>query len=75
MLLLSKFMFPSVAPPPPKTISKEWEEASNERALEQKMNPISGSSSPQHLFLVRSHSSHIGIASEGYSGKGFVTHK
>lgn len=30
------------APPPPKTISKEWEEASNERALEQKMNPISG---------------------------------
>ncbi|KAH9950230.1 COX4, subunit IV of cytochrome c oxidase [Amylocystis lapponica] len=47
----------SLAPPPPKTINKEWEEAANERALEQKMNPISG------------------IASEGYSGKGFVTHK
>lgn len=30
------------APPPPKTINKEWEEASNQRALEQKMNPISG---------------------------------
>ncbi|KAF9819811.1 hypothetical protein IEO21_01902 [Rhodonia placenta] len=35
----------SFAPPPPKSISKEWEEASNERALEQKMNPISGISS------------------------------
>ncbi|KAI0957893.1 hypothetical protein AcW1_006140 [Taiwanofungus camphoratus] len=45
------------AAPPPKTISKEWEEASNQRAIEQKMNPISG------------------ITSEGYSGKGFVTHK
>ncbi|KAJ7598704.1 COX4, subunit IV of cytochrome c oxidase [Mycena floridula] len=29
----------------PHTINKEWEEASNERALEQKMNPISGISS------------------------------
>ncbi|TFY64675.1 hypothetical protein EVJ58_g2450, partial [Rhodofomes roseus] len=47
----------SQAPPPPKTISKEWEEASNQRALEQKANPITG------------------ISSEGYSGKGFVTHK
>ncbi|KZT71343.1 cytochrome c oxidase subunit IV [Daedalea quercina L-15889] len=47
----------STAPPPPKTISKEWEEAANQRALDQKMNPISG------------------ISSEGYSGKGFVTHK
>ncbi|KAJ8455385.1 hypothetical protein ONZ45_g18958 [Pleurotus djamor] len=45
------------ATPPPKTITKEWEEASNERAIEQKMNPITG------------------ITSEGYSGKGFVTHK
>ncbi|KAL0946445.1 hypothetical protein HGRIS_012668 [Hohenbuehelia grisea] len=30
------------APPPPKTISREWEEASNQRAIEQKMNPITG---------------------------------
>ncbi|KAF9220124.1 COX4, subunit IV of cytochrome c oxidase [Gyrodon lividus] len=45
------------APPPPKTITREWEEASNERALEQKQDPITG------------------IASEGYSGKGFVTQK
>ncbi|PIL24385.1 transporter [Ganoderma sinense ZZ0214-1] len=29
-------------PAPPKTITKEWEEASNERAAEQKMNPIHG---------------------------------
>ncbi|KAI0647499.1 cytochrome c oxidase subunit IV-domain-containing protein [Trametes meyenii] len=45
------------APAPPRTITKEWEEASNERALELKLNPISG------------------VASEGYSGPGFVTHK
>jgi len=45
----------TLASPPPKTLTKEWQEASNERAKEQKMNPISG------------------IASEGYSGKGFVT--
>jgi len=45
------------AQPPPRTITKEWEEASNERAIAQKMDPITG------------------IASEGYSGKGFVTHK
>ncbi|KIP08854.1 hypothetical protein PHLGIDRAFT_87511 [Phlebiopsis gigantea 11061_1 CR5-6] len=47
----------SQGPPPPRTINKEWEEAMNERALETKMDPITG------------------IASEGYSGKGFVTHK
>ncbi|KAF7331594.1 hypothetical protein MKEN_00039000 [Mycena kentingensis (nom. inval.)] len=32
----------SISPPPPKTMSKEWQEAMNERALEQKMNPITG---------------------------------
>jgi len=47
----------AMAPPPPKTMTKEWQEASNEKAIEQKMNPITG------------------IASEGYSGKGFVTAK
>ena len=31
-----------LAPPPPKTLTREWEEATNARALEQKMNPISG---------------------------------
>ncbi|KIK63718.1 hypothetical protein GYMLUDRAFT_162296 [Collybiopsis luxurians FD-317 M1] len=51
------FAIRAISPPPPKTISKEWEEAANERALEQKMNPITG------------------ISSEGYTGKGFVTHK
>ncbi|KAF9472879.1 COX4-domain-containing protein [Pholiota conissans] len=45
------------ATPPPKTINKEWQEASNQRAIEQKLNPITG------------------IASEGYSGKGFVQDK
>jgi len=47
----------SMASPPPKTISKEWEEATNQRAIEQNLNPITG------------------ISSEGYTGKGFVTHK
>ncbi|KAG8217996.1 COX4, subunit IV of cytochrome c oxidase [Butyriboletus roseoflavus] len=30
------------APPPPRTITREWQEASNERALEQKMDPFTG---------------------------------
>ncbi|KAK0439540.1 COX4, subunit IV of cytochrome c oxidase [Armillaria borealis] len=34
-----------LAPAPPKTITKEWQEASSERAIEQKMNPITGISS------------------------------
>ncbi|KAI1788366.1 cytochrome c oxidase subunit IV [Ganoderma leucocontextum] len=29
-------------PEPPRTITKEWEQASNERAAEQKMNPLHG---------------------------------
>ncbi|OJT06106.1 Cytochrome c oxidase polypeptide 5, mitochondrial [Trametes pubescens] len=32
----------AAAPPPPRTITKEWEEATNERAIEMKINPISG---------------------------------
>ncbi|KAH0578050.1 hypothetical protein H2248_005589 [Termitomyces sp. 'cryptogamus'] len=36
------------APPPPKTISKEWEEATNARALEMKLNPITGISSEDY---------------------------
>ncbi|EKM55091.1 uncharacterized protein PHACADRAFT_255463 [Phanerochaete carnosa HHB-10118-sp] len=47
----------ATAPPPPRTINKEWEEAANQRAIENKMDPLSGPSS------------------EGYTGKGFVTHK
>ncbi|KAF8495383.1 COX4, subunit IV of cytochrome c oxidase [Gautieria morchelliformis] len=35
----------SQAPPPPKTITREWQEASNERAIAQKANPITGISS------------------------------
>ncbi|KAJ3533648.1 hypothetical protein NM688_g7250 [Phlebia brevispora] len=41
-------LFRSQAPPPPKTMTKEWQEASNERALEQKMNPISGIASDDY---------------------------
>ncbi|KAJ7708505.1 COX4, subunit IV of cytochrome c oxidase [Mycena metata] len=33
------------SPPPPPSFSKEWQEAMNERAIEQKMNPITGISS------------------------------
>ncbi|KAJ7477302.1 cytochrome c oxidase subunit IV-domain-containing protein [Mycena galericulata] len=35
----------AVSPPPPKTMTTEWQEAMNERAIEQKMNPITGISS------------------------------
>ncbi|KAF5378357.1 hypothetical protein D9615_008744 [Tricholomella constricta] len=35
----------ALAPPAPKTLTKEWEEASNERAREMKINPITGVSS------------------------------
>ena len=62
------------APPPPKTISKEWEDATNERAKELKINPISG---PYDFYSYFSgiRDGCVGISSEGYSGKGFVTHK
>jgi len=33
------------AAPPPKTLTKEWQEATNERAKELKLNPITGISS------------------------------
>jgi Cytochrome c oxidase subunit IV len=33
------------AAPPPKTMTKEWEEATNERAREMKLNPITGTCS------------------------------
>ncbi|KAG1863590.1 COX4, subunit IV of cytochrome c oxidase [Suillus subalutaceus] len=35
----------SQSPPPPRTLTREWEEATNERAREQKSNPITGISS------------------------------
>ncbi|KAI5124368.1 hypothetical protein M0805_008972 [Coniferiporia weirii] len=35
----------AIAGPPPKTLTREWQEAMNERAKEQQMNPISGISS------------------------------
>ena len=34
--------FPFAAPPPPKTVTKEWEEAMTERAREHNMDPING---------------------------------
>lgn len=33
------------APPPPRTMTREWQEAMNERSLEKKHNPITGISS------------------------------
>ncbi|TFY75011.1 hypothetical protein EWM64_g8998, partial [Hericium alpestre] len=35
----------ALAPAPPHTLTKEWEEAANVRAKEMKLNPISGISS------------------------------
>lgn len=43
LLTLNSFLL-SVAQPLPKSISREWEEASNQRALEMKLNPITGTS-------------------------------
>ncbi|KAL4064810.1 cytochrome c oxidase subunit IV-domain-containing protein [Scleroderma yunnanense] len=39
------FSIRSFAPPPPKTLTREWQEASNERAHEAKLDPITGISS------------------------------
>jgi cytochrome c oxidase subunit 4 len=39
------FVMHSFAAPPPKTLTKEWQEATNERAKELNLNPISGISS------------------------------
>ncbi|KAF8906441.1 cytochrome c oxidase subunit IV [Mucidula mucida] len=38
----------AMAPEAPRTINKEWQEASNQRALDQKMNPITGISSEDY---------------------------
>ncbi|TFK21296.1 COX4-domain-containing protein [Coprinopsis marcescibilis] len=51
------FAIRSRAGPLPRTMTKEWEEAANERGLEMKLDPITG------------------LASEGYTGKGFVQTK
>ena len=75
-----------VAAPPPKTLTKEWQEASNERALEMKLNPITGVYFPISLaplapllvvrgFWVLTPPITLGISSEGYTGKGFVQSK
>ncbi|CAO1625847.1 unnamed protein product [Sympodiomycopsis kandeliae] len=39
------FGFRSMAPPPPKTMTKEYQEQMNQRALEENINPITGISS------------------------------
>lgn len=39
------------------------------------MNPISGQLSPDPHFYHVPHVLYTGVASEGYTGKGFVTHK
>ena len=75
--------FPTVltavpAGPPPKTMTKEWQEASNERARELNLDPITGECScslvPSIAFLAYPNSL-PGVPSEGYSGKGFVQSK
>lgn len=66
------------ATPPPKSMSKEWQEASNERARELNLDPITGkyteSLFPTPRFYAHSDSL-LGVPSEGYSGKGFVQSK
>jgi cytochrome c oxidase subunit 4 len=36
--------FRATAPPPPKTMTKEWQQAMNETAKENNLNPITGES-------------------------------
>ncbi|KAJ9124541.1 hypothetical protein QFC24_003333 [Naganishia onofrii] len=55
--------FRARAPPPPKSMTKEWQEAMNEKAKEDNLNPITGEISRLVSFR---------IASEGYKGKGYV---
>lgn len=44
----------TTAPSPPRTITKEWEEAANQRAIEAKINPITGESC-LHIPQPRTH--------------------
>lgn len=48
------------APPPPRTITKEWEEASNVRAKEMNINPIHGQSRLHSVMHQRSVHSLLG---------------
>jgi hypothetical protein len=67
------------APAPPKTMTKEWQEASTEMAKEQKINPITGKS--RHTIEYQTRLAHprpcgatsTGISADGYAGKGFVS--
>lgn len=72
---LNRLTRAAVAPPPPKTLTREWQEASNERAREQKLDPITGMSCLPPIVIPDSTwcaTIAIGISSQGYSGKGFV---
>ena len=53
-------------------MTKEWQEASNERAKEMRINPISGMFSCSWVMGVML-TVPSGISSEEYKGKGFVT--
>ena len=55
-------------------MTKEWQEASNQRAKEQKINPITGTLYSK-LNSVKSSYVDIGVSSEDYKGQGFVTTK
>ena len=56
-----------VAAPPPKTLTKEWQEASNERAKELNLNPITGMYSTSLYNLQYALSSDIIYASFFFS--------
>ena len=46
-----------LAPPPPKTLTREWQEASNERAREQRSDPITGAFPSFHSHVISPRSS------------------
>ncbi|KAH7107689.1 cytochrome c oxidase subunit V [Auriculariales sp. MPI-PUGE-AT-0066] len=60
--------FRSLAPPAPRTMTREWQEETNRIALERKQDPITGSLSSWSAGPNR-------IASEGYKGEGHIQSK
>lgn len=45
--------FRATAPPPPKTMTKEWQQAMNETAKENNLNPITGKCSMRREICMR----------------------
>ena len=78
-VFLPTVLIATLAGSPPKTMTKEWQEASNERARELNLDPITGKCTHRSIAPLGSldlaQLPSLGVPSEGYSGKGFVQSK